>query len=183
MAGDAANVHIYEDAPDIYAGPVGTTGPTDLTTALNAAFDPVGLLDGDEGLTEGRATGDTTEIRAWGGALIKVTKGTHTRTFRAVLLEDNAITFGLVNPGSTSSTTTGVTTRVVKVPVANEKAFVIELSEGGDVTKRVHIPRGEITEIGDIVSGPDDPTAYDVTITVYSDSGGILYTEIVPDPV
>jgi hypothetical protein len=56
------------------------------------------------------------------------------------------------------------------------------MREGGVTTKRIHIPNGEVTEVGDIVSGPNDPTAYDVTITVYSASDGTLYVELVPTP-
>lgn len=180
MAGDTTNAHSWDSA-DVYVGDVGSTGPTNLTTAIDAAFDPVGLVDGDEGFTEGRDE-DRADHYAWGGILIKTTRAHHKRTLRFVALEDNAITFGLVNPGSTTTTATGVDTRVVKTPVADPRAFVFELSEGGSVQKRRHVPSAEVTEVGDIVDSEGNLVAYDITLSVYPASDGTLWKDILPTP-
>lgn len=180
MAGDTTNAHSWDGA-DVYVGDVGSTGPTDLTTALDAAFDAVGLLDGDEGFTEARDE-DRADHYAWGGILIKTTRAHHKRTLRFVALEDNLVTFGLLNPGSTTATTTGVDTRTVKSPVSDPRAFVFELKDGGVVTKRRHVPSGEVSEVGDIVDSEGNVVAYDITVSVYPASDGTLWKDIVNTP-
>jgi len=180
MAGDTTNAHSWDNA-DVYVGDVGSTGPTDLSTALDAAFTAIGLLDGDEGFTEGRDE-DRADHYAWGGILIKTTRAHHKRTIRFVALEDNAETFGLLNPGSTTTTLTGTDTRVVKSPVSDPRAWVFQLKEGGSVLKRRHVPSAEVTDVADIVDSEGNVVAYDMTLSVYPASDGTLWTDIVPTP-
>lgn len=180
MSGDTTNAHSWDSA-DVYVAATGSTGPTDLTTALDAAFDAVGLVDGDEGFTEGREE-DRTDHYAWGGILIKTTRAHHKRTVRFVALEDNVVTFGLLNPGSTTATLTGTDTRTVKTPVSDKRSWVFELSESGSVKKRRHIPSAEVTDVADITDSEGNVVAYDMTLSVYPASDGTLWKDIVPTP-
>lgn len=180
MAGDTSNTHAYEDAPDLYVADVGTTAPTTLAASFGVGWTAVGLL-GDDGMTETREQ-DSSDHYAWGSILLRTIKSKHKRTFRAVLMEDNATTFGLLNPGSSTTTATGVDTRVVKAPAANIKAFGFDLKDGGASVKRIIIPRGEVTEVGDAVYSDGDVTGHEVTITVYPDASGNYFTELVPTP-
>jgi hypothetical protein len=179
MAGDAANPRIWQSG-DVYYGPIGTTAPTDTSTALNAAYKAVGLLS-EDGLTESREE-DSNDYYAWGGVLIRTVRSRHRRTFSFVALESNKDLWTLINPGSAVPiTATGTTTRIVKVPIANPQAFVFHMVDG-TVTRRIAIPRGEVTEIGDIQMGQTDLEMRELTVTVYSDSTGVLYREITNDP-
>lgn len=180
MAGDTSNTHAFEDAPDLLVADVGTTAPTTLTDAFGVGWDAVGLL-GDEGLTEGREQ-DSSDHFAWGGILLRTIKSKHKRTFRVILMEDNAITFGLLNPGSTTATSTGVDTRTVKAPTTNIKAFGFDLKDGGATVKRIIIPTGEVTEVGDTVYSDGEVTGYEATITVYPAADGTLFKELVATP-
>lgn len=180
MAGDVTNTHAYEDAPDLYVGAVGVTAPTDLATAWGVGWSAAGLL-GEQGLTRGREQ-DTSDHYAWGGILLRTVKSKHKRTFRCIMLEDNLVTFGLLEPGSTTATAAGIDTRTVKVPTADPRAFGWDLQDGGATVKRIIVPRGEITEVGDVVEGPEDITAYEVTVTVYPAADGTLYKEILATP-
>lgn len=180
MAGNVDNTHAYEDTPDLYVAATGTTAPTDLTTAWGVGWTAAGLM-GEDGLTESREQ-ETSDHYAWGGVLLRTIKSKHKRTFRAVLLEDNATTFGLINPGSTTATATGTDTRTVKIPTANQKAFGFDLQDGGATVKRVIIPTGEVTEVGDIVYSDGEVTGYEVTITVYPAADGTLFKEILATP-
>jgi hypothetical protein len=178
MAGDIDNPRIWVNA-DVYVGDVGSTGPTDTTTALDAAFDALGLLS-DDGMTESREQ-ESTDHYAHGGILVRTTRSKHKRTIVVTALEDNPVVFDLVNPGSDAATTTGTTTRTVKVPSdPNPKAFVLELVDG-DVTKRRHIPRGEVVEVGDIAISDNEMTMYELTINIYPASDGTLYFDITDD--
>ncbi len=176
MAGTPENARIWSGA-DVYAGPVGTTAPTDLVTALNVAFDPLGLL-GTEGLSESREM-DSDDKYAWGGVLVRTRRSKHKRTFTIVALEDNPIVFGLVNPGSEiGAPAAGIVTKTIKTPIVDERAFVFEMTDGVTVTRRRVVPRGEITNVGDVTYNEDDLASVELTITVYPASDGTLYLDI-----
>lgn len=178
MAGDTDNPRVWEGA-DVYFAPVGTTAPTDVTTAWAAAWIAAGLL-GEDGLTETRDE-DSTDLYAYGGILVRTTRSKHKRTFTVTLLEDHADLWELLNPGSTAATTTGVTTRTVKVPTSNPMAFGIEFRDG-TTTKRIVVPKGQIVISGDVSYSDSELAGREATITVYPASDGTLYVEITNDP-
>lgn len=174
MAGSAANLDIWQGA-DVYAGAIGTAAPIDVTTSLNVAFKAVGLLSND-GLTLAMSE-DTTDLTAWGVGVVRTSKRNHKRTFQVTCLEDNLTVFGLVNPGSTSVFATPLTTRTVKAPVANPMAWVFQLTDGAAITKRIYVPRGEVTDVADITYADSSLEAKQLTITVYGAADGTLYQE------
>lgn len=174
MSGDVANPRVWINA-DAFTAPLGSTAPTDTSTPWDAAWKTVGLLS-EDGLTEARS--DATDDKyAHGGILIRTTRSKHKRTMKIIMLEDNAIVFGLVNPGSAATTASGITTRSVHVPNRNPVAFGLELQDGTVTTRRV-IPRGEILDVADIKLSDSEMTMHEVTINVYPDSSGLLYFDI-----
>jgi hypothetical protein len=180
MAGNAANTNQWAGA-DVYIAPAGTAGPTDLTTAWPAAWKPVGLLDGDEGFTEGREN-ETSERYAWGGVLVRRSKSKHKRTIRFVALEDNAVTFGLVNPGSTRTVTSGVRKSIVKVPTSSVQfAIGFETRDGNRIKRRV-VLTAEVQEIAEIKENETEPSIFDVTTILFPAADGTLYTDLETDP-
>jgi hypothetical protein len=179
MAGDTANPRIWVNA-DVYVGPTTAPAPTDIDTALNAAFDAVGLLS-EDGMTESREQ-EETDHYAYGGILVRTTRSKHKRMIMITALEDNPVVFDLVNPGSEVATSGGVTTRTVVVPSApNPKSFVLELVDGA-VTKRRYIPTAEVTSVGDVSISDNEMATYELTVTIYPDADGILYYDITDDP-
>lgn len=177
MAGDTANPRIWLGA-DVYVAPVGSTAPVDVTAAWAAAWVALGLLS-EDGMTESRED-DTTDHYAWGGILVRTTRSKHKRTLQVTALEDNKTVWALLNPGSSAATTTGLTTRTVKVPTPDPKAFGFELKDG-TVTKRLIVPRGEVIEVGDASYSDSEMAMRELTINVYPSALGVLYTEITND--
>jgi len=178
MAGDATNVDLWQDA-DVYVADLESTAPTDVVTALDAAFDLVGLLDGDEGFTETREE-ESEERYAWGSLLVKKTRGKHKRTIKFVALEDNDTTFAIANPGSTRSGTSGigtVQTSEVSVPSYVEKMVVLETREGEKLRRRI-VERCDIEMTGEVKDSESAVTVYEFTITVLPDDNGVLYTDL-----
>lgn len=175
MAGDATNAKLWTGA-DVYVAPVGSTAPVDAnTTALDAAFVALGLLDGEAGFAEGREE-ESSDFYAWGGLLVKRTKSKHKRTVKFVAMEDNDATFALINPGSTRGTTLGLTTSTVKVPEAAEIALVFSTTDG--VTdRRRYIARAEVQEVGEVVESESGVTVYEVTVVIYPETDGTLYVD------
>jgi hypothetical protein len=178
MAGSISNPRVWLNA-DVYVAPVGTTAPTDTTAAFSATWKALGLLS-EDGLTEGNAN-TTNTFFAWGGILIRNVKSKHVRTFKVMALEDNATLFTLINPGSSETLSAGVMTRTVKVPAVNPQAFALEFKDGS-ITKRILIPRGEITDVGDTKYSDTAIASHELTITVYPTAAGVLFSELTDDP-
>jgi len=180
MAGDISNPRLWEGA-DFYVAPVGTPMPESLTGDLSelAGWDPLGLLS-EDGASESRDE-DSNEFYAWGGILIRTSRSKHKRTLTVTALEDNLAVFGLVNPGSSVSTSNGVNTRTVRVPRSDKRAFLLELRDG-DTVRRRYIPQGEITSVGDITMSESDLQAFELTVTIYPSADGVLYYDLDNDP-
>lgn len=178
MAGSVANPRIWINA-DVYVAPLATAPPADVTTAWAVAWLPLGLLS-EDGATEKRDQ-DSNDFYAWGGILVRTVRSKFKRSIHITALEDNKTVWALVNPGSTSSTVTTLTTRVVKVPGMDIRAFGLQISDG-IITQRRIIPRGEVVEIGEVKLSDSDMVAYDLSINIYPDSSGVLYTDLTNDP-
>lgn len=179
MSGDIENPRIWVNAA-VRVAPPETEGPDDLTTPWPIEFESLGLTS-EDGITEGREQ-EVTDHYAHGGILVRTTKSKHKRTFEVMALEDNAVVFGLANPGSEAETDAGVTTRTVKIPnQPDPRTFGMELVDG-EVTCRRVIPRGEVTEVGETVLVDNAIAMVPLTITVYPDADGVLYYEITDAP-
>ena len=179
MAVDAKNTAQWQGA-DVYIAAVDTEGPNDTTTPWAAGWEAAGLLDGAEGFTEGRDE-DTSESYAWGGILYRRTKSKHKRTFKFVALEDNKATFRLVNPGSERTTVDGVRISRVVVPRSDSFAIGFELRDGDKVKRRL-VKHAEVSEVGEIKEGEEDPTVYEITVLIFPEADGTLYTTVEDDP-
>lgn len=178
MSGNAKNTSQWEGA-DVYIAAGETAGPSDLTSPWASAWTAAGLLDGEEGFTEGRDE-DTSESYAWGGILYRRTKSKHKRTIKFVALEDNAVTFRLRNPGSVRTATGGVRKSKVVVPKSDSFAIGFELRDG-DKVKRRTIKRAEVSEVGEIKESETDPTVFEFTVLIFPEADGTLYEDVETD--
>lgn len=167
MAGDTDNTNVWLEG-DVLVGPTTADVPTTPTSTLDTEFEPLGIL-GTEGLGLQRSQ-DSTDFSAWGKGVFRTSKKNHKRTFTVVALEDNPIVFDLVNPGSSQTTATGITTRVVGAPEGNIKSFVMDVTDGS-THRRFYVPRGEVDEVGDITLGEDGLESRELTIVAYFDTG------------
>jgi hypothetical protein len=159
----------------------GTAGPSDLTTAWPAGFDSLGWCD-DSGFGEAKS-GDVTKKYAIDGSVLKIVKGSDERTFTFTCSETNAVVLGLVNPGSTPVTATGVTTTAVKPNVTPvTKAFGLEFVYAGGITRRVVVGKGVPTLTDTITSQYTDVTSYKFSVDCLVDASGNLYTNISNNP-
>lgn len=168
MTKSLSNIRIYgDDLSAVAVAPKGSTMPTDLG-ALDVAFDELGWLS-----TDGVAVGRKTEAKEFygfqGGTLVRTKRTSKKDSFKFQCLEETAITLGLMYPGSTSATASGVTTITVPEGIAaDERAWVVTFIDD-DVTKRYAIPRGEVVESADIVHKNDEMTIYEFTVNIYGE--------------
>ncbi len=181
MAGNAKNTAQWAGADVYISRAANAEAPTDLVAPWGAAWEAVGLLDGEEGFTEERDE-ETSENYAWGGILVRRSKSKHKRTIRFVALEDNATTFSLINPGSDRSTLNGTRRSVVKVPIAGDRFSIGFEVRDGDRRKRRIVDVAEVQEVSEIKDSETEPTIYDITVVIFPDAEGVLYTDIETDP-
>jgi hypothetical protein len=184
MAGNTANPRVWTGAT-VFTAPLATAAPTDVTTAWAAAWLDLGLI-GEDGISQGREQ-DSDDKYAHGGILVRTVRSKFKRTFTVVALEDTPAVFNLLNPGSTATTSAGpappagVTTRSVKVPIPDPRAFGIEVVDGL-VIKRYVVARAEVTDVGETTLDDTELQAVEFTVTVYpSASTGEFYKEITND--
>lgn len=162
----------------IYRAPLGTTLPTDATTALDEAFKALGYC-GDSGLTNTN-TAEVSEITAWGGDVVANVQTSKPDTWKATFIEaQNVEVLKMVygDENVTGDLSTGIT---VKSTSEEQKqyAWVIEMNLK-DAVKRICIPIGKVTEVGDVVYSDSAVVGYETTISAVPDSSGVSHYEYI----
>lgn len=149
----------------VYAAPVGTALPDDVTTPLDPAFVEVGLIS-EDGLTQSM---DVTKelLRAWQRPAGVRTLTTEVNwTWQFVCEETSPIVLDLYYGGAESTTAGGVsTTNIPAWPSSTERAWVIQI-EDGDIITRYAIPKGDVTERGEVNHTFSSGEMYDITVAV-----------------
>ena len=184
MANTALNVSAGKPAVSggIYRAPLGTALPTDATTALSGDYTSLGYI-ATGGVTHTFEM-DSGEYRAWGGDLVMSYLNSKTHRFAFGLIEVlNPATYETVY-GSDNVTGTLATGISVSADGSDpsEYIYVIELALRGGAVKRIVIPDGKITEIGDVVYQDSDAINYPVTITAQVDDDGNSHYEYIKKP-
>lgn len=161
----------------IYRAPIGTTLPTDATTALGEAFVSLGYIATD-GVTHSFEL-DSGEYRAWGGDVVMAYINSKTHRFAFGMIE-------VLNPEvhktiHGASNVTGTLANGISI-VADGKdmtefVYVIELLLRDGAVSRIVIPDGKITELGDVVYQDSDAINFPVTVTAQADASGNTYYE------
>ena len=150
---------------------IGTTLPTDATTALDPAFANLGYIS-EDGMTQA-ITRDSENIKAWGGDTVMVTQTDFGETFQFRLIEALSVDVrkAVYGDGNVSGTlAAGITTTVNSAELAAH-AWVIDLVYNNAVS-RIVIPNGKVTEIGDITYADAEPVGYEITVTALPDASG-----------
>ena len=181
MANTAGNVIAGKPALNgaVYRAASGTTAPTDATTALSADFKCLGYC-GEDGLVNSNSP-STTDIKAWGGDTVLSIQEEKTDTFQVTLIEVlNAdvlkAVYGASNVSGTLSTGVTITANAKE---AEEGVWAVDMLLNSNTVKRIVIPKGKITEIGDITYSDSDPIGYEVTITALPDASGNTHYEYI----
>jgi hypothetical protein len=168
----------------IWFAPLGSTLPTNATSALDAAFLNAGLIS-EDGITMSFSE-DSTEIRAYGTQASQRTVITgQTYTAQMQFLETNEVTtavfhrkaLGSISPAASTgafSLTDGTFERRTYVCVA-------EVLDGNN-KMRIVFPSCEVTNRGDFQISSGSAITREVTLTAYPVSGvAIQYYFAVPN--
>ena len=179
MANTAANVSTGKPKVGgaVYAGETSATLPTDAVSTFTG-FTCLGYCS-EDGVTNTTEI-ESDEIKAWGGDTVLTLEDGKSDTFQFTLIESmNADVlkevYGADNV-SGSALATGISV-AVNVGEHKARAWVIDMILKGNILKRIVIPKGTITAIGEIQYRDDTPIGYAVTVTAQIDSSGNYHYE------
>lgn len=161
----------------VFRAPIGTTLPTDATTALDAAFVGLGYVS-DDGVTNGN---DMTieNINAWGGDNVLNVLTEKKDTWQMVLIEAMntevlKTAYGDTNVSGTLAT--GIAVTVNNTP-QEAHAYVIDMIYNNNAVHRVVLPSATVTEMGEIKYADGEAVGYDVTLSCTPDAAGNTHYE------
>lgn len=181
MAETVTNVSAGKPAAGgaIYRAPLGTSLPTDATTALGASFTSMGYCS-DDGLTNSNSP-ESEDIKAWGGAEVLNAQNGKPDTFTVKLIEVLnpdvlAAVYGDDNVNGTLETGITVKANPDELP---ESVWVAEMVMRGGAVKRIVLPCAKISEIGDIVYKDNEATGYEITLKAMRDTAGQTHYEYI----
>lgn len=168
----------------IYRAPLssGLVLPTDATTAPGTDFKALGYVS-DDGLTNTNSP-DSETIKAWGGDTVLTIQTEKPDEFQLTLIEVLnkdvlATVYGSSNV--TGTIETGITVNA-NADEPEEAAWIIDMVMRGGVLKRIVIPDGKVTEIGDIEYTDEDAVGYELTIQAMPDASGQTHYEYIQQP-
>ena len=159
--------------------PLGTTLPTTASAALGDAFANLGYIS-DTGLVNSGAITNTA-IKAWGGDTVLNIQTDKADTFQFTLIEALNIDvlktiFGDENVSGTLAT--GITVNV-NSDEQEDAAWVVDMAMRNGAVKRIVIPVGKITAIGDVTYSDNAAVGYQVTVSAQPDSAGNTHYEYI----
>ena len=176
----ATNVSVGKPAVAgaVFAAPKGTTLPTTADGALDGAFNELGFVS-EDGVTNSNSA-DSESVKDWGGQTVLVINTSKEDTFTLTLIESlNAEVLKTVYGASNVSVGGESISVTVNANAATEKAFVIDMALTGGALKRIVIPCGRISELGEITYKDNEPIGYEITITALPDSSGNNHYEYI----
>lgn len=166
----------------VYRAPLTATLPTDAVTALAVDFVNQGYCS-DEGLKNNM--GITTEnVKAWGGDVVLTTQTEKTDTFTVTLIEtmNPEVLKTVYGENRVSGTLAAGLTVQVNSEEQTESAWVCDMVLKGNVAKRVVIPFGKITAIGEVTYSDSGAVGYALTISARPDDNGNTHYEYLKAP-
>jgi len=180
---NASNVSVGKPVPAgaVFASPKGTALPTDAETPLPDVWKNLGYAS-DAGLTNSISR-STSEVVAWGGQPVLNTQTEYTETFKIVLIE--CMSFDVLKEVFGEDNVTedqgvlGVSHNAKELPY---HPWAFDMIMTGGRLKRMVIPDGKVSEIGDMVYVDGDPVGYELTISCRSDAKSNTAYEYIAAP-
>ena len=147
----------------VFRAPLGTALPTDAKTALSEAYINMGYVS-DEGMTNSKSR-ESTEIKAWGGDKVRDAQTSKTDTFQGKFIEQRNLE--VLKAAHGDDNVSGMITIRENAKELDKAVWVIDqiLNEG--YLKRIIIPEGMVTNVGDVTYKDDEIIGYDLTISAY----------------
>jgi hypothetical protein len=174
-------------AGGIWRGTLGSTLPTDTTTAITTPFTSLGYV-GDQGVTRQENRPNTKKF-AWGGALVASLQQSYSVTFKFQLLQplDADVLKAVHSDGNVTVTaatsSVGTLTTTNLNPTLNVNAVWVFEGFYQQATVRQALPIARVTEVGAYKWTHLDLAVYDVTMEAFPDTSGNFVYEITDDGI
>lgn len=161
----------------VYRAPLGTTLPTDATTALDSAFVCLGYVS-EDGLTNNNDM-DVSAIKAWGGMIVYRSLNELNDNFALTLIESENVDVLKAVYGDSNVTVDANDNATVSVKAEDpqEAVWVFDLALRGNKAKRIVVPDGAVTARESITYNDSDAIGYGITVSAYPDASGKTHTE------
>lgn len=163
----------------ISVAPLGTTLPTDATSALDAAFKSLGYVS-DSGLVNSN-TATTDDVKAWGSDTVLNLQTEKPDTYKFTLLEVlnvDVLKFIYGDSNVTGDLDTGITV-TANADEAEDRVIVVDMIMRGKVLKRIVCPSAKVITVGDVTYADGAPVGYETTVSATPDSAGNTHYEYI----
>lgn len=159
--------------------PLGTALPTDTTTALNAAFVSLGYIS-EDGLTNTNSP-ESDEIKAWGGDIVLTDQTEKSDTFGFTLIEalNGDVLKTVYGDDNVTVESNGAITVKANTDELTAQEWVIDMIMRDGKKKRIVVPNGKVSEIGEITYADGSAVGYELTVTAFPDDDGNTHYEYI----
>lgn len=166
-------------AGSVFRAPYSTTCPTDATTELNESFKSLGYIS-EDGIVNSNSP-SYENIKAWGGSIIYSYLNDRPDTFKFMLYE--ALNDEVLKTTYGDGSVSGTIEIGIKIEVGAKQdeghAYVIDMVLKSGILKRVVVPDGVVTSVGDVTYKGNGLIGYEVTITCNADEKANTHYEYI----
>lgn len=168
----------------VHWAPLGTTLPTNATAALGNTFVDMGYISEDG--VKNSNTRETDKKKAWGGDVVLNLQTGKEDQFTMTFIESMSVdvlkrVHGSENVSGTLEATTGIAVRVNSGEL-EAGVWVVDMILTEGYLKRIVIPNGKISEVGEVAYTDSDITGYECTIAALPGTDGDTHKEYIQKP-